>query len=367
MAEDSSSSGDRWPTETIIEEIKKAYLDDADLREFWEPEEPGVSAAIRAIGPALPPDRYRHKSVLGVGGSGIVLRLSDDIFAHLDSALKFPRPVAGNISLVTDMLAKEMAFLADLRHPGIVRILYYKQVEEKAIYGSLPFYLMEVVDGLRSDKYIREISNGFTHPLSQEDTTKLEAAILKLFRNVADTLRYLHEHPEGERVHLDLKPENIVVDASGQPIMIDLGTCKRILQDHAETIVACTLSMAAPSLARQLARDPTDENRAHGPIVRDNITATWDLWALGVSILRWLGIDPSNGEMKAEAVAPFVSPYARKFLLLLVARLLANEKPEDMLSWISERIGLSKTLLSFYGNYFGCRSLGTIGASRQCI
>lgn len=345
MAGDSLLANDRWPTQTIIHEIRSAYVDDADLREFWEPEEAGVVAAVHAIGTKLPPDRYRYKGVLGVGGSGIVLRLGDDIFLHLDSALKFPRPVYGKISLVADMLAKEMAFLADLRHPGIVRILYYRQIEAVDVYGALPFYVMEVVDGLRSDKYIREISNRFTYPLSEEDTAKFEAAILKLFRNVADTLRYLHEHPEGKRVHLDLKPENIVVDATGQPIMIDLGTCKRILQDHAETIVACTLSMAAPSLARQLAKDPTDENRAHGPIVRGEITATWDLWSLAVSILRWLGIDPSNGETKSESVATFVSPYSRKFLLLLVARLLANEKPEDMPSWTSDRIGLSKTLL----------------------
>ena len=113
MAEDSSSDNDRWPTQTIIDEIRSAYVDDADLREFWEPEEAGVIAAVHAIGPKLPPDRYRYKGVLGVGGSGIVLKLGDDIFVHLDSALKFPRPVYGKISLVADMLAKEMAFLAD--------------------------------------------------------------------------------------------------------------------------------------------------------------------------------------------------------------------------------------------------------------
>lgn len=345
MVESSSLSGDRWPIEPIVAEIETAYLQDADLREFWEPEKAGIAKAISAIGPSLPPERYRYKSVLGVGGSGIVLRLTDDIFNHLDSALKFPRPVAGKINLVSEMLAKEMAFLAELRHPGIVRILYYKQIEEKDVYNTLPFYLMEVVDGLRSDKYVRKISSGFKYPLTEEATGELEAAILKLFRNVADTLRYLHEHPDGQRVHLDLKPENIVVDATGQPIMIDLGTCKRILQDQSETIVACTLSMAAPSLARQLNKDPTDENRAHGPIIRHDISTFWDLWALGVSILRWLGIDPSNGEMKVDVVATFVSPYARKFLILLVARMLANEKPEDMPSWISERIGLSKILL----------------------
>ncbi|HXI24674.1 MAG TPA: hypothetical protein VNG71_12485 [Pyrinomonadaceae bacterium] len=115
-----------------------------------------------------------------------MLRLGDDIFAHLDSALKFPRPIAGKISLVADMLAKEMAFLAELRHPGIVRILYYRDIKHIDVYASLPFYLMEVVDGLRSDKYVHEISNQFSTPLSEQDTAKLEAALLKLFRNVAD-------------------------------------------------------------------------------------------------------------------------------------------------------------------------------------
>lgn len=335
----------RWPTEKIIADIHQSYLDDPDLREFWDAEAQGIGVAVSQIGLALPKDRYTYKSVMGVGGSGIVLRLSDDIFIHLDNALKFPRPVAGKIIPVAEMLAKEMNFLAELRHPGIVRILYYCTVENVEVYGSLPFYLMEAVDGLRSDKYVLEISKQYEPPLRESDVSQLESSLLTLFRNVLDTLRYLHAHPAGERAHLDVKPENIVVDATGQPIMIDLGTCKRILDDQSDTIVACTLSMAAPSLARLLGKDPTDENRAGGSVIRSDISATWDLWAFGISILRWLGIDPSDGKTKTEAIAYLITSYSRKFLLLLVARLFANEKPEDMRSWICERIGLSKTLL----------------------
>lgn len=335
----------RWPVEKIVADIHQSYLDDPDIREFWDAEAQGISVAISEIGPALPKDRYTYRSVMGVGGSGIVLRLGDEIFHHLDNALKFPRPVAGKIIPVAEMLAKEMSFLAELRHPGIVRILYYDTVESVEVYGSLPFYLMEAVDGLRSDKYVLEISKAFVPPLSEADISKLEAALLTLFRNVLDTLRYLHAHPAGNRAHLDVKPENIVVDATGQPIMIDLGTCKRILNDQSDTIVACTLSMAAPSLARLLGKDPSDENRAGGSIARSDISATWDLWAFGVSVLRWLGIDPSDGDTKADAVGHLITAYSRKFLLLLVARLFANEKPEDMRSWICDRIGLSKTLL----------------------
>lgn len=342
----------RWPTETIISEIRAAYESQWDLKEFWLDEEPGVRAAIDALGEALPKyseaprtDRYAYVRVLGVGGSGIVLRLRDQVFPKLDNALKFPRPVAGKVSLILEMLKKEIEFLAELRHPGIVRILYHAEITGVAVYGRLPFYLMEAIDGTRSDQFVRNQSITPAKGTGDFAAPDMEMTLTRLFIDVLDAVRYLHRHPSGPRVHLDIKPENIVVTETGQPVLIDLGTCKKIARDSDLTIVACTYSMAAPSLGRKLRQEPSDENRAGGEIPREEILLSWDLWAYAASLLRWLGIDQTNGQTKSQAIANLLSPYARKYLLLLSARLMANESLVDMPSWLADRIGLAKTLL----------------------
>ncbi|MDP9193496.1 MAG: hypothetical protein M3P06_17525 [Acidobacteriota bacterium] len=326
-------------------DIKDAYLSEWALKECWAEEEQGIHAAINALDEGLPEYRYAYVKVLGVGGSGVVLRLKDSVFPEMDNALKFPRPVPGKVSFLSEMLTKEIQFLAELRHPGIIRILYHKVLSHVDIYRNLPFYLMEAIDGTRSDVYVRQLQATALKERTEEAQQRFEDDLLRLFINVLDSVQYLHHHPSGPRVHLDIKPENIVVTSTGQPVMIDLGTCKRVLLDKNSTIVACTLSMAAPSLARLLADDPSDANRAGGEIARDKILLSWDLWAFAVSIFRWLGIEHDNGELRKDAAADLLSAYSRKYLILLAARFMANEKIEDMPSWIQQRIGLSKVLL----------------------
>jgi hypothetical protein len=62
-------------------------------------------------------------------------------------------------------------------------------------------------------------------------------------------------------------------------------------------------------------------------------------------MLHWLGIDHSNGEVAAGAAGDLLRPYTRKYVILLSARLMANEKMEDMPSWFNDRIGLSQPLV----------------------
>src|SRR5882724_8640119 len=335
----------RWPIDQIVADIRDAYHSEWVLKECWAEEEPGIRAAVTALDEGLPEYRYTYVKVLGVGGSGVVLRLKDTVFPEMDNALKFPRPVPGKVSFLSEMLTKEIQFLAELRHPGIVRILYHRVLTHIDIYHNLPFYLMEAVDGTRSDVFVRQLAVEATKDTSEETQRRFEERLLKLFVSALDSVRYLHHHPSGPRVHLDIKPENIVVTSSGQPVMIDLGTCKRVLLDTNATIVACTLSMAAPSLAKLLAHDPSDENRVGGQIGRDRILVSWDLWAFAVSMFRWLGIERDSGDLKKDAAADLLSPYSRKYLILLAARFMANEKIDDIPSWFEQRIGLSRALL----------------------
>lgn len=277
----------------------------------------------------LPSKRYQPVSVLGVGGSGVVIKLSDALFPKINNALKFPRPIEGKIRLVAQMLEKEMQFLAEIRHPNIVRILYHTIIPSVPGYGRLPVYLMEAVDGTSSDRFMKQ-------------GTTSEKELLAIIRETSGTLDYLHHHPTGGFVHLDIKPDNFVVDANDRPIMIDLGTCKRVSDGDDQTVVACTRSFAHPDLVKLLTKDPSDDNRARGEVKRDEIKVEWDLYSFGLTILSWMGIDYMSGEDREGALAARLTAYTRKYLLLIAARLM----PETPFGWVSERIGLPSTLIS---------------------
>ena len=317
-----------WKISSLMTELESFYKKE-NIYSSWKTEEDSIKNALESIAEKLPSSRYLPKKVLGVGGSGIVIRLEDKLFAAVDNALKFPRPVSGKVELISEMLGKEMKFLAKLRHPGIVKILYYTKIPNVKGYGELPFYLMETVDGAASKKFV----------LDQKTT---EQEFLSLIRESAETLNYLHTNKDAPFAHLDIKPDNIVTDHNGRPVMIDLGTCKVVSKDQENTLVACTRSFAHPKLVQSLAKDPTDNNRAKGELHRNEIDLKWDLWSFGLTILSWLGLDPNIGTTEQGAIIDRLTPYTRKYLLLLVARLLTDAPPK----WLFDRIGLSPDLVT---------------------
>lgn len=334
-AQTATSVPPAWPTTDLLRELEAKYVKEG-LKDFWSQEKQRVEISLKALhlklGKRFTPSP--EKPILGVGGSGIVVRLVDSKFVGVDVALKFPRPVAGKISLLAEMLQKEIAQLARLRHPGIVRIIYYDTADldkVSKLTDSVPFYIMELVEGQKSQDFVRDPK------ISESQLTHLITETVKI-------VTYLHHNPIRVFIHLDLKPDNIVINSSGDPVLIDLGTCKQKNDDDNKTVVATTRSFADPRLVRRLDKDPTDENRSKGELRRSEIDPAWDLWALGNTILAWIGLDRGDGTTQRDSIFQRLSPYTRKYLLLLVARLHVDFLP----NWLSERIGLSSEFLSSF-------------------
>jgi len=150
--------------------------------------------------------RYRAVSVLGSGGMGVVYEAEQDK-PRRSVALKVIRP-----GLMTPNILKRFEFEAEmlgrLQHPGIAQII------EAGAYptaqGPQPYFAMELVRGVPLTKYCG------TGGLRMSER-------LGLVLKVCDAVE--HAHQRGV-IHRDLKPANILVDATGQPKILDFGVAR---------------------------------------------------------------------------------------------------------------------------------------------
>jgi WD40 repeat protein/predicted Ser/Thr protein kinase len=157
----------------------------------------GLTPPLQAIG------RYRVVRVLGEGGMGTVYEAEQDN-PRRTVALKVIRPgLASNLLL--QRFAREAQILGRLHHPGIAQV-YDAGVAE----GGQPYFAMELIAGVPLDQYAGE----------QGLDTR---GRLELVARVCDAVQ--HAHDRGV-IHRDLKPPNILVEASGQPKVLDFGVAR---------------------------------------------------------------------------------------------------------------------------------------------
>ncbi len=99
----------------------------------------------------------------------------------------------------------EARALCKLHHPGIVSV---SDVFEE---NGTAYYVMEYIEGTS------------LHGLIQEQGRLPEKETLDYIRQVCDALRYVHNK---NRLHLDIKPGNIMIDKEGKATLIDFGASK---------------------------------------------------------------------------------------------------------------------------------------------
>ncbi|MBX3727181.1 MAG: protein kinase [Xanthomonadales bacterium] len=171
---------------------------------------------------------WRLVAAIGEGGMGEVWRARRD-----DGA--FQREVAVKLlkrGLDTEALLRrfrqERDILARLDHPGIVRLL-----DAGTTADGRPWYAMEQVDGLP----LRE------HAAHQGLDVRERVALVA---RIADAVAYAHAHLV---VHRDLKPSNVLVDATGQPRLLDFGIAKLLEPTAGQTLTGTGMHVLSPAYA----------------------------------------------------------------------------------------------------------------------
>jgi tetratricopeptide (TPR) repeat protein len=217
---DPDSIPDELRTDPVLQRLLRlsrvAHVFD---REFSRPEP--VIARDR-IGP------WRLLRVLGSGGMGEVwLGERIDELVEQRVAIKTLRVRTQDFH---DRLLSERRILARLEHPNIARFID-AGVEE----GGSPWFALEYVEG---------------EPITQwctRNATPLRAR-LQMFAKVCAAVEHAHRHLV---VHRDLKPGNVLVNADGEPKLLDFGIAKLLDGSGDEnTVGALTPSYAAPEQLR---------------------------------------------------------------------------------------------------------------------
>ncbi|MDE6309463.1 MAG: serine/threonine protein kinase, partial [Muribaculaceae bacterium] len=248
--------------------------------------------------------KYRIRRFIAQGGFGITYEGEHVLLGQRIAIKEFfagnfcQRDSDGNVSctqvsapLVDKLRGKfiaEARTLHQLNHPGIVKV--HDVFEE----NGTAYYVMDFIDGESLDSVIKR-HNG-----------KLPESLLrKYLDDVTDALSYLHQR---NRLHLDIKPANIMIDrSSGRAKLIDFGVSKQYDEENGQN--TSTLVGKTPGYApiEQLNSDV------------QKFTPATDIYALGATLYKALSgiVPPSPSEILEEGLPPLpsdVSPQMQRII-----------------------------------------------------
>jgi tetratricopeptide (TPR) repeat protein/tRNA A-37 threonylcarbamoyl transferase component Bud32 len=255
---------------------------------------------------------YRLGRLLGSGGMGTVyLAERTDGEIQQKVAVKLLRADIDRPAWRGRFL-KERQLLASLHHPSIVHVIDAGHTSD-----GRPYLVMEYVEGVTIDAYAAAIG------LRER---------LRLFLQVCEGISHAHQHLI---IHRDLKPSNILVDASGQPKLLDFGIAKPL--DEAEEITQTVDRLLTPHYA--------SPEQIGGAV---QTTAT-DVYSLGAVLYKMLtGVAPyanAPGTFRGEIKAPSrINPDVAPDLDFIVLKALRNE-PEARYASVDAFAGDVRALL----------------------
>jgi serine/threonine-protein kinase len=182
--------------------------------------------------------RYEIRACIGEGGMGAVY-LAHDRTLDREVALKLLRDIMPTAEQC-ERLAREARILASLEHPGIVPVHDVGTLSDGRV-----FYVMKRVRGERFDDFARG--------------RRTRAELLRAFLQMCDAVAFAHSSGV---VHRDLKPQNVMLGAFGEVLVLDWGVASTRSFDRrngADENVASTAVGTPGYMAPEQLRGAADE------------------------------------------------------------------------------------------------------------
>jgi serine/threonine-protein kinase len=238
---------------------------------------------------------YELVEEIARGGMGVVYKARQ---VSLNRTVALKMILAGDFSSPTmiQRFQAEAEAAARLEHPNIVPIY------EIGTHEGQHYFSMRFVEGgtlaqqmQRSSRRKEALSQSRSPNLKVEETSEpshvgcySSKEAVRLMVNVARAVHHAHQHGI---LHRDLKPGNILLDATGAPHVADFGLAKLLERDSAQTQSATV--MGTPSyMAPEQAAGQTKQ-----------LSTVADVYSLGAVLYELLtGRAPFRGQSAAETM-----------------------------------------------------------------
>ena len=252
--------------------------------------------------------KYRIERVLGQGGFGITylaiqvsldrkVAIKELFMGGSGQAINDRR---GNLVVVTnaanqasfnqqkEKFKKEALRLANLNHPNLPKVHDFFE-ENKTVY-----YVMEYIDGESLRTWLNRKGS-----LS-------ETQVMNYFKQILEALCVAHQQ---NIWHLDIKPENIMIDRHDNAYLIDFGASK-----HINRFSALTTSLAlayTPGYCPPELTDLTCSDKDNFVQALKDIGPWTDIYALGATIYNLITdcIPPSSHRVLRNGDNAFIFPH----------------------------------------------------------
>ncbi|UCF41506.1 MAG: serine/threonine protein kinase [Gemmatimonadota bacterium] len=156
--------------------------------------------------------RYDVERELARGGAARVF-LARDLASSRPVALKVLHPQLA-VSVTADRFLREVAFLSDIDHPKIGKLIDSGENE------WLVYYVMSYVEGPSLRQHLARVTQA-----SISDT-------LKIAHDLLEALDYAHAKG---LVHRDVKPENVVLSPEAA-VLVDFGIAKAVAESGTDRL-----------------------------------------------------------------------------------------------------------------------------------
>ena len=160
--------------------------------------------------------------------------------------------------------AREAENLSRLHHPNIVKVL------ESFEANNTVYYAMEYIDGGSLNNHISQNKS-----LSEKES-------IRYLKQIGEALSYMHHN---KMLHLDLKPDNIVLRKNGEAVLIDFGLAKQY-DNNGKPETSTSVGLGTPGYAPV---EQANYKDGHG------FPVTMDVYALGATMFKMLtGVRPPD-------------------------------------------------------------------------